>query len=80
MMPFNSNPVLQLVSMARSGGNPMAMLQQMAGSDPRIGQFWGMINGKSAQQLRQMAENVAKERGLDMNEVARSLGMTLPEK
>lgn len=80
MMPFNNNPLMQLVSMARSGGNPMAMLQQMAGQDPRIGQFVNMVNGKSPQQLRQIAENMAKERGINLEELAQQLGMQVPGK
>ena len=37
-----------------------------------------MTRGKTPQQMRQMAENMAKERGLDLNDVARQLGITIP--
>ena len=67
-----------MMQMMRSGGNPNAMLQQMANQDPQVRQFMRMINGKTPQQLRQIAENVAKERGTTLNDVARQLGITLP--
>ena len=34
-----------------------------------------MINGKTPQQLRQIAENVAKERGVTLEYVAQQLGI-----
>ncbi len=74
MTPFN-NPIMQLAQMAKSGGNPMQAIQQMAGKDQRIAQAYGMIQGKNPQQLRQMAENMAKERGTNVGEIMRKLGL-----
>ena len=73
-----NNPVLQMMNVMRSGGNPMTLIQQMAGQDPRMRQFMQMVSGKSPDQLKQMAENVAKERGVSLNDVARQLGITIP--
>ena len=72
-----NNPVMMLLNAARSGGNPMQLMQQMAMQDPRIAQAQQMIQGKSPQQLRQMAENMARERGTDLQSVARSLGIKI---
>lgn len=72
-----NNPIMALVNAMKSGGNPNAMLQQMAGSDPRIGQAMQMMQGKSPQQLRNMAENMARERGTTVQDVARSLGLNV---
>lgn len=77
-MTQRNNPMAMMMQMMRSGGNPNAMLQQMANQDPQVRQFMRMINGKTPQQLRQIAENVAKERGTTLNDVARQLGITLP--
>ena len=55
----------------------MQLMQQMAMQDPRIAQAQQMMQGKSPQQLRQMAENMARERGTDLQSVARSLGIKI---
>ena len=78
MNTIMNNPILQMMNVMRSGGNPMALVQQIAGQDPRMRQFMQMVNGKSPDQLKQMAENVAKERGVSLNDVARQLGITIP--
>lgn len=73
-----NNPLLQMVNVMRSGGNPMNLIQRMAASDPTMRQFMQMVNGKSPEQLRTMAENMAKQRGVSINDVARQLGITIP--
>ena len=76
MHPFN-NPMMAMINAARNGNNPMQMMHQMAGNDPLMRQFMQMVNGKSPQQLRQMAENVAKERGTTLQAVAQQMGVTI---
>ena len=78
MNPMMNNPLMAILGAMRSGGNPMSMLQQMAGQNPQMRQFMQMINGKSPDQLKQIAENMARERGVSLNDVARQLGITLP--
>lgn len=73
-MPFN-NPILQLAQLARGGGNVMQAMQNMAGQDKRIAQAYGMMQGKSPRQLRQIAENMARERGTNVGDVMRQLGL-----
>lgn len=73
MFPMN-NSVIALVNAAKNGGNPMQMIQQMAGQDPQMRQFMQMVNGKNPQQLRQMAENMARERGTNVEAVIKQLG------
>lgn len=55
----------------------MKMIQQMAMQDPRIAQAQQMMQGKSPQQLRAMAENMARERGTTVQDVARRLGLNI---
>ncbi len=76
-MMGNGNPMLQMLQMARSGQNPMQMIYQMAGQNPQIQQFVQNIQGKNPQQLRQMAENLAAERGTTLSEVAKQLGIRM---
>ena len=61
--PMN-NPLMMLVQTMRGGGDPMQLLQKMAGQNP--------------QQLKTMAENMAKERGVSINDIARQLGINNP--
>ncbi len=77
MMPMN-NPLAMIAGAVRSGQNPTALLQQMAGRDPQIRQVMGMISGKSGRELEQMARNMARERGVNIDDVARSLGIQIP--
>lgn len=72
-----NNPVMMLLNAARNGGNPMQLMQQMAMQDPRIAQAQQMMQGKSPQQLRQMAENMARERGTTVQDVAQRLGIRI---
>jgi hypothetical protein len=74
-----NNPMMAMIQMARNGGNPMQMLQQMAGQNPQAAQAMRLIQGKKPQQLRQIAENMAKERGVDLNQMAHQMGITLPK-
>lgn len=55
--------------------NPMAYIQQQAQHKPAFRQLSGLIQGKSPEQLRTMAENMAKERGTTLDNVARQLGL-----
>lgn len=74
-MITQNNPLAMLMQVAQTGGNPMAMLQQMAMQNPQMAQAYRLINGKNAQQLQTMAQNMAKERGIDLNQVVQSLGI-----
>lgn len=75
MIPMRNNPLAQLVSALNARQNPMAMIQQMAANDPQMSQFLNMVQGKSPGQLRQIAENMARERNISINDVIRSLGI-----
>lgn len=74
---MTNNPMMQMMQMVRNGLNPMTMMQNMARTDPQVAQFMKMIEGKNSRQLRQMAENVARERGVTLEEVARQLGIPM---
>lgn len=77
MMPIN-NPMLQLMNVMRAGGNPGAMLQQMAGQNPQVRQAMQMMRGKSPAELQQMAKNMANERNIDLNQLLQQFGMANP--
>lgn len=58
------------------------LMQQIAGimasGDPRINQLHQMMAGKTPQQLEQIARNMAAQRGTTVEDIARSLGITIP--
>ena len=74
---MQSNPIMMLVQMAQRGGDPMQILQQMAGQNPAAAQTLRMLDGKSPQQMRQVAENMARERGIDLKAMAQRMGLTI---
>lgn len=57
----------------------MQMLQQLAGRNPQAAQVLRMVQGKTPQQLRSMAENMCRERGTNIEQVAQQLGISLPQ-
>ena len=74
-----NNLVNSLLRNMQGGMNPNALLSQMARSDPRVAQALQMLQGKSPDQLRTMAENMARERGTSVEQIAQSLGIRLPK-
>ena len=77
-MSTMNNPIMAVIQAMRQGQNPQAVLGRMARQDPRIAQSMQMLQGKNSAQLRTMAENMARERGTSVDEVARQLGIVIP--
>lgn len=75
-MGFNPMQFLQLI---RGSNNPMGVLNQILGSNPQMGQAMRLICGKSPEQLKQTAMNMAKERGVDLEQMALEMGLKLPK-
>lgn len=78
MMPIN-NPLLSIIQTARSGGNPMPLIQQAVSRHPKGAQIMPMIQGKNGNQMRSTAFNMAKEYGVDLNRFAQQFGLNLPK-
>ena len=70
-----NNPLMQLISMTRQGNNPMQLIQQMAANNPQAAQAMKIMQGKSPEQLKQIATNMAKERGMTIEQVIQQLGI-----
>lgn len=75
--PMN-NPMMQMMALLQAGKNPNAVLQMMVQSNPQVRQVMQIFNGKTPQQLQQMAMNMAAERGTSIEDVARQLGIQIP--
>lgn len=74
-----NDPFGAILRHIQGGADPNALLGRMAQTDPRAAQALGMLKGKNAQQLRTMAENMARERGTTVEQVAQSLGLRMPK-
>ena len=70
-----NNPLMQLISMTRQGGNPMQMIQQMAANNPQAAQAVRIMQGKNSEQLRQIATNMTREHGMTVEQVMQQLGI-----
>lgn len=69
------NDILSLlVNGMRNGNSPEQMLAGMAQGNPAIAQVLSIVRGKNPAQLEQTARNMARERGIDLDELARNMG------
>lgn len=71
-MSFNP---FQFMQMMRNGGNPQQMINQLASSNPQYKQIIDSMMGKSPEEMRQYTENLAKERGVDLQKLMNNLGI-----
>ena len=71
------NP-LQMVQMLRGAQNPMQTMMQLSRQNPQLNQIMQMTNGKTPAQMEQMVRQAAQQRGVDLNQIARQLGLKLP--
>ena len=74
----NMNPFMADMQIAQNGKNPMQM-QQIMGSNPQFNQVMRVINSKDPASMKSTAEKMFKERGVDMEQFAKSMGITLPK-
>lgn len=66
--------LMQIIGMVRNSGNPMQFLQSQAQSNPMIAKVLQMTQGKNEQEIMQIANNMAKEQGVDLIGLRRQLG------
>lgn len=78
MIPQMNNPMAFLMQAMQRGGNTQQLVQQMAGSDPRMRQITQLLSNRSPAQQRDFVLNMARERGVDLDSLARSLGVSIP--
>jgi len=72
------NP-MQFIQAIQKGGNPNQMIMQAAQQHPAVKQAMQMVNGKTPEQVRDMAYQIAQQRGVDLNQLAQQLGIRLPK-
>ena len=78
MQMMGNNPIMQMMGMLQNSKNPMAVMQKLAGQNPKLQQVMGMTQGKTYQQMQQMAENLAREKGVNLQEFMKQMGINRP--
>lgn len=63
------NNIMQMMQMLQGASNPSAMMQQMAGQNPMMKMAMEMANGKSPDQIKQVVQNIASQKGIDMGQL-----------
>lgn len=54
------------------------MMQKMRSQNPQLfNKVQEMIQGKNENELKEIAQNIAKERGIDLNQFANGLGLRI---
>lgn len=71
-----NNP-LQLIGMLQNANNPMALMQQILGSNPQFQQVMQIVNGKTPAQLEQYVRNLAKGQNININQLANQFGLRI---
>lgn len=73
------NSPLQLIQMIQRGGNPQQLVMQAAQNNPILRQAMQAVNGRTPEQVRDMAYQMARQQGIDLNQLSRQLGIRLPK-
>jgi len=80
LMGGGNNPLSMIMGMMGNGGlNPQGLMKQF-GNDPNFQQAQQMLGGKNLQEQQQIVMNLAKERGIDVNQLqnmAKQFGIKL---
>jgi hypothetical protein len=71
-----NNP-LQLIGMLQNAQNPMALMQQVLGTNPQFKQVMQIAQGKSPQELEQYVRNLYQSQGKDINQTASQFGLKI---
>lgn len=59
----------------RNGNNPIQMLSGMMQNNPAVSGLMRVVQGKNSQQLEQTARNMYREAGMDIDDIARRMGI-----
>ena len=71
------NPMQMMIQAAMQGASPAQFLAQQAAQNPQMRQLYQMVNGKSPDQLRQMADNMLRQRGTSYDQVAQQFAQQM---
>lgn len=75
------NP-LQLISMIKQNNNPINFMQNILGSNPQFKRVMQMVDGKTPEEMKQVAMNLCEQQGIDFSQAVnqmKSMGLNIPE-
>lgn len=75
------NP-LQLISMIKQNNNPINFMQNILGSNPQFQRVMQMVDGKTPEEMKQVAMNLCEQQGIDFSQAVnqmKSMGLNIPE-
>lgn len=71
------NPVQMLMQARQRGMTPAQAMSQIAQQNPQLRQAMQLLEGKSQTQQMQMIRNMAAERGIDIEQMAKQMGIPM---
>lgn len=74
-----NNQIQQISAMLNQGINPQQIAMQLAQRNPSYRRAMQMINGKTPDQIYDMAQQMAQQQGVDLQQFAQQLGVNLPK-
>lgn len=69
------NNIQQIFQAVQNGANPNMIAMQLAQNNPVFKHALHMANGRTPDQIRDMAAQMAQQRGIDINQLAQQLGI-----
>ncbi len=72
--PIMNSPIMRLVNVLKSGGNPQAMVQQILSNNAPMAQAVNSLQGKSPTEVSKSLNDRANQRGVNLRELATSIG------
>ena len=78
---MNNTPMnpMQVIQMLQRGANPNQLMGQLIEQNPVFRRAAQFMNGKTPQQIQQEVQRMAAQRGVDLNQLARNMGIRLPK-
>lgn len=75
MAMLQNSHIGQLITMKMSGQDPMPYVQKMMGQNADFGSAINAMNGKDQSQINDMMAKAAKDRGVDLTQVAKQINL-----
>lgn len=73
-----TNP-MQILQAVQNGANPNQIISNLIQQNPAFRQAMQAVNGKTPDQIRDMAYQIAQQRGVDLAQFAQQMGIPLPK-
>jgi hypothetical protein len=76
---MNNTPInpMQLIQMLQRGANPQQLMAQLIQQHPAFRRAAQFMNGKTPQQIQGEVQKMAAQRGIDINQLTKQLGIKL---